>query len=463
MVNPFWLYLPNRFIRGIIEQNPQQCLSRCSRRRLNYDERLYPINHMIIHSAKQLLTLAGPPQRGKDLGNLKLIPDGAVLIKDGIIAAVGPSHELWEAYPDESVLDATGRVVMPGFVDPHTHALWAGDRSAEFEMRLQGKNYLEILAAGGGILSTVQATRDAALDKLLQETRPRLLDIFSHGTTTIEIKTGYGLQTAAELRMLKALRVLDQEGPQDIAITFMGAHAIAPEYKDDSDGYTEHICSQMLPAAYNWWQSHAPEEPLPFVDVFCETGAFSLDQSRRILQTAQQLGFPLKIHADEFDNLGGASLAAELGAVSADHLVKTSKEDIQTLGQSETVAVGLPCTPFGLAETEYTPAGKILEAGGILALATDINPGTAWCGSMQFAIALACRYMKITPAQAIVAATINAAAAISRSDRVGSIEVGKQADLLVLNVPDYRHLGYRFGTNLVETVIKKGRVYPVKG
>jgi imidazolonepropionase len=418
---------------------------------------------MIIHSAKQLLTLAGPPQRGKDLGSLKLIPDGAVLIDDGMIVAVGSSHELRSTYPNEPDLDATGRVVMPGFVDPHTHALWAGDRSAEFELRLQGKTYLEILAAGGGILSTVQATRDAALDKLLQETRPRLWDMFTHGTTTVEIKTGYGLQTAAELRMLKALRVLDQEGPQDIAITFMGAHAIAPEYKDHPEEYTEVICSQMVPAVYQWWQSHAPQEPLPFVDVFCETGAFSLDQSRRILQTAQQLGFPLKIHADEFDNLGGASLAAELGAVSADHLVKTSTKDIQALGQSDTVAVGLPCTPFGLAEAEYTPAGQILEAGGILALATDMNPGTAWCGSMQFAIALACRYMKITPAQAIAAATINAAAAINLSDRVGSIEVGKQADLLVLNIPDYRHLGYRFGTNLVETVIKKGRVYPTKG
>jgi imidazolonepropionase len=418
---------------------------------------------MIIHSAKQLLTLAGPAQRGKALGDLKIIPDGAVLIKDDIIVAVGPSQELRAAYPDEPGLDASGRVVLPGFVDPHTHALWAGDRSAEFEMRLEGKSYLEILAAGGGILSTVQATRDAALDTLLQETRPRLLDMFYHGTTTVEIKTGYGLQTAAELRMLKALRMLDQEGPQDIAVTFLGAHAIAPEYKGDPESYTEHICNQMLPAVLNWWQSHAPEEPLPFVDVFCETGAFSLDQSRRILQTAGQLGFPLKIHADEFDNLGGASLAAELGAVSADHLVKTSMADIQSLGQSDTVAVGLPCTPFGLAETEYTPARQILEAGGILALATDNNPGTAWCGSMQFAIALACRYMKITPAQAIAAGTINAAAAILRSDLVGSIEVGKQADLLVLNVPDYRHLGYRFGTNLVETVIKKGQVYPLKG
>jgi imidazolonepropionase len=418
---------------------------------------------MIIHSANQLLTLAGPPQRGKTLGNLGMIPDGAVLFKDGVIAAVGPSKELRALYPAEKALDVSGRVVLPGFVDPHTHALWAGDRAAEFEMRLEGKSYLEILAAGGGILSTVVATRDASIDHLLEETRPRLKDMFYHGTTSVEIKTGYGLQTAAELRMLKALLELQKDGLQDISITFMGAHAIAPEYKDDPEGYTNHICEQMLPAVRGWWQTHAPDEALPFVDVFCETGAFSLDQSRRILTTASELGFPLKIHADEFDNLGGASLAAGLGAISADHLVKTSPEDIRVLAKSNTVAVGLPCTPFGLAEPEYTPAKEILEAGGILALATDLNPGTAWCESMQFAIALACRYMKLTPAQAIAAATINSAAAVNLADRVGSIEVGKQADLVVLKIPDYRHLGYRFGTNLVDTVIKKGRVYPVKG
>lgn len=418
---------------------------------------------MIIHSAKQLLTLAGPPQRGKELGDLKLIPDGAVLIQDGTIVMLGTTQQLQAAYPDEMGFDATGCVVMPGFVDPHTHAIWAGDRSAEFEMRLEGKSYLDILAAGGGILSTVQTTRDASIDSLLAETRPRLRDMFNHGTTTVEVKTGYGLQISAELRMLKAIQMLEREGPQDIATTFMGAHAIAPEYKGDPEGYTDHLCSLMLPAVFKWWQSHAPGEPLPFVDVFCETGAFSLEQSRRILQAAQALGFPLKIHADEFDNLGGASLAAEFEAVSADHLVKTSQADIQALGQSNTVAVGLPCTPFGLAETEYTPARQILEAGGILAIASDINPGTAWCGNMQFAIALACRYMKLTPAQAIAAATINAAAAIHRSDSVGSIEVGKQADLLILNIPDYRHLGYRFGTNLVDTVVKKGVVYPVRG
>lgn len=416
---------------------------------------------MLLHSASQLLTIAGPPQRGRDLGRLGIIPDGAVLIRDGVIEAVDTTAELRQAYPHEETLDATGHVVMPGFVDPHTHLLWVGDRAAEFEMRLEGRTYLEILVAGGGILSTVSLTRQASLQALLDETRPRLLDMLAHGTTTAEAKTGYGMQTETELRMLQALLLLDAEGPLELAPTFLGAHAIPPEYKDDPDGYTTHLCAEMLPTVRRWWVEHLPTRPLPFVDVFCETGAFSLDQSRRILEAAKSLGFPLKVHADEFDNLGGASLAAELGAVSADHLVKTSPADIAALARSETVAVALPCTPFGLAERDYTPARAILEAGGLLALATDLNPGTAWGGNMQFAIALACRYMRLTPAQAIVATTLNAAAAIQRLATVGSLEPGKQADLLILNVADYRHLGYRFGTNLVQTVIKRGEIIKV--
>jgi imidazolonepropionase len=411
---------------------------------------------MLLHSASQLLTITGAPQRGRELGQLGIIPDGAVLYRDGKILAVGTTADLCRAYPNEETLDAMSHVVMPGFVDPHTHLLWAGDRAAEFEMRLEGKTYLEILAAGGGILSTVNLTRQASIEILLEQTRPRLREMLIHGTTTAEAKTGYGLQTETELRMLQALMLLDAPGPLEIAPTFLGAHAIPPEYKDDPDGYTSHLCSEMLPAVRRWWDAHLPYRPLPFVDVFCETGAFNLDQTRRIFETAKSLGFPLKVHADEFDNLGGASLAAELGAVSADHLVKTSTADISALAQSATVAVALPCTPFGLAETDYTPAQAILDAGGLLAMATDLNPGTAWGGDMQFAIALACRYMKLTPAQAIVAATLNAAAAINRVNSIGSLEPGKQADLLVLNVSDYRHLGYRFANNLVQTVIKQG-------
>lgn len=416
---------------------------------------------MLIHSAGELLTLAGGPQRGAALGALGIIQGGAVLIREGKIAAVGTTRELRASYPDEPGLDADGRVVMPGLVDPHTHVLWAGDRAREFEMRLEGAKYMDILAAGGGILSTVRSTRAASPLELAAETRPRLERMFAHGTTTVEVKTGYGLETNAELRMLEALRALQTQVPIDIVVTFLGAHAIAPEYKDDTQGYTRLLCDQMLPAVREWWEKNSGERPLPFVDVFCENNAFTLDQSRQILERGQQLGFPLKIHADEFENLGGVSLAVELGAVSADHLVKTSEADIARLGGSETAAVSLPCTPFGLAEREFTPAKKILAAGGLLALATDCNPGTAWNESMQFAIALACRFLDLTPAQAIAAATINAARAIRREDRVGSIEPGKSADLLILDTQDYRHLGYRFGTNLVRQVIKGGRAYEV--
>jgi imidazolonepropionase len=416
---------------------------------------------MLLHNASQLLTLSGGPQRGHDLGRLDIVTDGAVLIHGEEIAAVGSSPELLSAYPDEPKLDALGCAVLPGFVDPHTHLIWAGDRAAEFELRLKGKTYLEILAAGGGILSTVHATRLATLQRMLAETRPRLNSMFAHGTTSAEAKTGYGLRTATELRMLQALLALDAEGPLELAFTFLAAHAIAPEYHDRPDAYTDLICATMLPLLHEWWPQHAGYRPLPFVDVFCETGAFSLEQSRRILETAQEMGFPLKIHADEFDSLGGARLAAELGAISADHLVATSPADIAALASSETVAVALPNTPFGLAEQHYTPARAILDAGGLLAIATDLNPGTAWCESMQFAIALACRYMRLTPAQAVAAATINAAAAIGRAGRIGSLEPGKQADLIILSVPDYRHLGYRFGTNLVQKVIKKGQVYSI--
>jgi len=416
---------------------------------------------MLIHSASQLLTLSGAPQRGKALGSLNIIEHGAIVFRNEKIVAVGKTDELRNAYPDEPTLDAGGCVLMPGFVDPHTHLIWAGDRANEFELKMSGVPYLDILANGGGIISTVKATRIASMETLIAQTRPRLLRMFANGTTTVEAKTGYGLQTATELRLLKALLALDDESPLELAITFLGAHAIAPEYKDNPQGYTDEVTNTMLPVLKDWWETHAPRLPLPFVDVFCETKAFTLEQSRQILSKAQSLGFPLKIHADEFDNLGGASLAAEMGAASADHLVVTSDTDIAVLGKSDTVAVALPCTPFGLAEEHYTPAKKLLEANAILALATDCNPGTSWNESMQIAIALACRYMGLTPAQAIAAATINAAHAIRRADTIGSLEVGKQADMLILSVPDYRQVGYRYGTNLVKQVIKRGHVYSV--
>ena len=413
---------------------------------------------MLIHSASQLITLRGGPQRGAALGSLGLLTDGAVLLRDGLIEATGSSAELLAKYPDEERLDACGRAVLPGFVDPHTHLVFASDRAAEFEMRLQGKTYLEILAAGGGILSTVRATRAASLPELLAQTHDRARRMLANGTTTAEAKSGYGLDLDCELNQLSALLALDAEGPLQIVPTFLGAHAIPPEYRADPDGYVSRLCQHILPAVRAWWESNAAARALPFVDVFCETGAFDLRQSRQILETARSLGFPLKIHADEFDNLGGAALAAKLGAVSADHLVKTSPQDIQVLAGSQTTAVALPCTPFGLGHNEYTPARAILQAGGLLALASDLNPGTAWCENMQFVIALACRFLHLTPAEALAAATINAAAAVGLAHQIGSLEPGKQADLLILAASDYRHLAYRFGGNLVQTVIKRGKV-----
>lgn len=417
---------------------------------------------LIIHHASQLVTLTGGPQRGHRLGDLGILPNGAVALQDAVILAVGESETLLAAYPDAATFDAKDHVVMPGFVDPHTHLVWAGDRADEFTLRLEGKSYLEILEAGGGILSTVRATRAATRAALAEQTQQRIWQAFNHGTTTAEVKTGYGLELGTELKQLEVILDFNEQGPMELAPTFMAAHAVPPEFAGRTDDYVSVLCNEMLPALRVWWQEHASHQALPFVDVFCEKGAFDLAQSRRILETARELGFPLKIHADEFENLGGAALAAELGAVSADHLVKTSAADIEALAQSNTVAVSLPATPFGLNELEYTPVQKIIDANGLLALATDVNPGTAWGESMQFILALACRKSGMTPAQAIAAATINAAAAIQREHQIGSLEPGKKADLLILSVADYRQLGYRFGTNLVAYVIKQGRIYPVK-
>jgi len=357
----------------------------------------------------------------------------------------------WQAAVE---LDGSGKVVCPGFVDPHTHVVWAGDRTGEFEQRVRGATYMEIMAAGGGIMSTVRATRAASLDQLVAETRPRLNRMLAHGSTTVEVKSGYGLTTASELKMLDGIATLDSNHPITLVPTFLGAHAIPTEYSDDSDGYVDLVVEEMLPEV----KAQSPKPGGQFCDVFCEEGAFTLEQSRRVLEAARTLGLGLKIHADEFKPLGGTALAVELGAVSADHLVCTPPEEIELLGQSDTVAVALPATPFGLAHHDYTPAQAILDAGGILALATDCNPGTAWCESVPFVIALACRYLRLTPAQALVAATLNAAYAVGLGDEVGSLTVGRAADILVLDLPDYRHLGYRFGTNPVETVIKSGRI-----
>lgn len=418
---------------------------------------------LLIH-ASQLITLSGGPRRGMDMNDLKIIEDGAVLYQDGLIVETGTTEALREKHPDEPVLHALHQVVMPGFVDPHTHLLWSGDRAAEFDMRLQGKSYLEIQAAGGGIVSTVRQTRKALSENdLFTATRSRADRMFKHGTTTVEVKTGYGLDSISELQMLQQIVSLDEELPIDLIPTFMPAHASPPEFADNTEGYINIIINEMLPLLEEkiGRSNGIPVEKTNlFFDVFCEQGAFSLEQTRRLFEAARRAGLPLKIHADEFENLGGVRLAVKMGAASVDHLMHTSDEEIDIIGQSNTVAVALPCTTFGLAEKQYMPARKFIDANAIVALATDCNPGTAWNESMQFVIALACRYMKMTVAEALCASTINAAAAIHCEDRIGSIEPGKQADMIILAASDYRHLGYRFGTNLVQTIIKKGKEYP---
>ena len=413
----------------------------------------------IIHNISECLTMAGGPRRGGAMSDTVIIQDAAIVIDGEVITDLGRSDDLLNKYQDAERIDAANRAVVPGFVDPHTHLVWVGDRANEFEMRLQGKTYMEIMAAGGGILATLTATRQADIETMVAQSQERAERAFRYGTTTMEVKTGYGLDLETEFRQLEAILRLNDLGPLELVPTYMGAHAIPKDFPGGTAGYTDWICEEALPKTKIWWQNYAPGKPLPFNDVFCEQGVFEIEETRRILLRGEELGFKSKLHADEFVNLGGASLAAEIGAVSADHLVKTSPEDIKRLAASETVAVSLPGTPFGLGQQEYTPARAIIEAGGYLALATDLNPGTTWNESMQFIQALACRYMKLTPAEALAAATINAAKAVGLDDKVGSIEIGKQADLLVLDVADYRHLTYRYGTNLVAEVFKKGKRY----
>ncbi len=415
---------------------------------------------LLITNIAQVCTVPagnGGPQRGSAFGTLGIVEDAAIAVNQGKVVMVGPSSEMAKAYRAAETLDTQGCAVVPGFVDPHTHLVWAGDRAAEFEMRLAGATYMEIMAAGGGINNTVAKTRAASVEQIVAETRPRLERMLRAGTTTVEIKTGYGLNVETEIKLLDAIyRLQDEFTALDIVPTFLGAHAVPPEYQDRTDDYVAVLVEHMIPAVADYARSS--QRAMPFIDVFCEAGVFDVAQTRRILEAGKAAGMPLKVHADEFQALGGTALAVELGAASVDHVISTREADIQALGKGSTVAVSLPATPFGLGQPSYTPAHKIVEAGGALALATDCNPGTAWCESMQFIMALACRAMRLTPAQALAAATINAAFAVGMGDCVGSLEPGKQADLVILDTADWRHVAYRFGGNLARMVIKRGRV-----
>jgi imidazolonepropionase len=410
----------------------------------------------LVHGAAELLVIPGRgPRAGAAQGDLGIICDGAVAVAGEVVVAVGHSADLAPLADERTiVVNAAGKVVMPGFVDAHTHMVFAGERAAEFEQRIRGESYMQIMAAGGGIMSTVRATRAATLDELVGQSLARLERILEQGTTTAEVKTGYGLDTVNELKMLRTIAALQRTCPVELTPTFLGAHAVPSEWATDPDGYVDEIIGRMLPAVCG---AESPLRPA-FFDVFCEEGAFSLGQTRKLLTAAQALGLGLKVHADEFSSLGGAGLAAELGAVSADHLACTPAREVERMAAAGVVGVLLPGTTFGLGQTHYADSRAMVAAGLPVALGTDLNPGTCWCESMPFIVALACRYLHLTPAEAIVAATRNAACAVGLGDRVGSLQPGSQADLVVLDLPDYRHLAYRFGTNPVGIVVKQGRI-----
>lgn len=417
---------------------------------------------LIIHNAGQLVTCAsgGKPKRGAEMQNVGLIIDGAVAVTDKKIVAAGKSDGILREFDAENTFDAEGKVVCPGFVDCHTHIVFAGNRLSEFELKIKGADYLEILAAGGGIISTVRHTRQAQLTDLVEETFARLNKMFALGTTTAEIKTGYGLDTATELKMLAAIFELDKVHQIDLIPTFLPAHAFPPEYKENQEEYVELICQEMLPRAMEFFSRVIQHQEINiqhfFADVFCEKGAFDLAQSRRVLETAKTLGYKLKAHVDEFTNLAGAKMAIELGAVSIDHLDRISDEEIKLLAASETIGVVTPTVNFNFGAADFADARKLIDSGCAVAVSTDYNPGSAPCPSLPNAMAISCRYQKLLPSEAFNAATINAAFAVGAGREIGSIEKGKQADLLLLATDDYRQTAYEFGGNFVEKVFKKG-------
>ncbi len=417
---------------------------------------------LIIYNAGQLVTCAssGAPKRGESLRNAGTIESGAMAIDSGRFIDVGTTIEICSRFESKDTLDAFGRVVTPGFVDPHTHIVFAGDRLNEFELKIKGAEYLDILAAGGGIISTVRNTRAASVNELFEQGLKRLDKMLACGTTACEIKTGYGLDTVTELKMLRVIEALDEKHPIDIVPTFLAAHTIAPEFKDDPDGYVDLICEEMLPAAWQWYErSHFAPIPRPFsCDVFTEKNSFSLAQSRRILETARKLGFTIKAHVDQFTNLGGSRLGVDLKALSVDHLDVISDAEIGLLADSNTVGIVIPTENFNAGKTAYAPARRLIDAGCAIAVSTDFNPGSAPCPSQPMAMAIACRYQKLLPSEALNAATTNAAYAIGLGMTHGSLEVGKNADILIWDTHDYRSIAYEFGATRPHTIIKNGKI-----
>lgn len=407
---------------------------------------------LVVKHIKQLVTVRSDGKRAKvgaEMRELGILEHATVLIEDGLFRWIGTDEQFnLPLHEDAHIIDASGLVALPGFVDAHTHAVFAGSRENEFAMRAEGKTYQEIAQHGGGILSTVQATR-AVTKKELKKLASTWLDgMLRHGTTTVEIKSGYGLSEDDEMKLMQAINELADEHFITVVPTFLGAHAVPPEYQSNPDEYVALICDRMLPYL-------ARRHMARFCDVFCENGYFSVEQSRRILQKAQSLGLNVKVHADELAPSGGSILAAEMNATSADHLEHIDDAGIRKLRESGVVAVLLPGVSLFLNHA-YAPARKLIDAGVPVALATDFNPGSCMSFSMPLMMTLACTQMRMTPEEAITACTLNGAAALKLSDTVGSVELGKQGDLVLYRVPNYRFLAYHFGVNHVKTVIKRG-------
>ena len=417
---------------------------------------------LIIHNIGQLVTCRSDngPRKGVAMSDIGMVKDGAIAIKNGFVIEVGTSADLLSRNESGNLLDAEGRVVMPGFVECHTHIVYGGNRLDEFELRIQGADYLEILAAGGGILNTVSKTRHSSLEELVMTGKKRLSKLIRNGVTTCEIKTGYGLDLETEMRMLDAILRIADESDIDVIPTFMPAHAVPPEYKERSGEFVNLICDVMLPEVAKRYDLKRDPAGI-FVDVFCEKNAFDLEQSERILKTAKALGFGIKAHVDEFTNLGGARMAIGLGAVSIDHLDAISDEEIQLLARSSTVGVVTPTVNLNFGSHEFADARKLIDGGCALAISTDFNPGSSPCPSPLAAMAIASRYQKLMPAETIVAATINAAHATGVGARCGSIEEGKFADLVIYDCEDHRELVYEFGHSRIVNVMKKGRLLDV--
>jgi imidazolonepropionase len=406
----------------------------------------------LIVLANTVVTGAGGtgPKSKAEAADIGLIKDGAVVTKDGRIVEVGTRSEILEVWGGDR-LDLPGTSVIPGLVDPHCHPLWAGDRLHEFTMRAQGASYEEIHAAGGGIAHTVESTRKAGTEELKSRLASVVEFMAAHGTTTMEAKSGYGLSLEEELRQLEVIARVDKETPIELVPTCMGAHSIPKEFEGDRQGFLDMIIKELLPAV--------KERSLArYVDVFCERGAFSCQESEMVLSAAKELGFGLKIHAEEFSNLGGSRMAGRLGAASCDHLQHIHDDDLPALKQGGTIPTVIPGTSFFLDMDVYAPARKLWDSGLPVALGTDFNAGSCLMPSMQMAMSLAVIKMKMTPEEALTAATLNAAYAVGMGDKIGSLVPGKQADMLVLSTPDWRDAVYRFGGNAVRAVVKKGVV-----